>query len=195
MRLGLLSLVVSLAPPRRVAAPFTATEMMKLKRLADPAVSPDGKWVAYAGHGGGAALGGAQHRPVPRARRGRRAAAADQPSRSPTPGPASAPTASGWPSSRTATAGRRCTCSSSRAARPPGDLARRAAPTASPGSTTGRCSSSSDCAARRTRRSEKPAQLGARVYDTLRPALGHLGGREAQPPLRGAPGRRPRCAT
>jgi len=30
------------------AAPFTATEMMKLKRLADPQVSPDGKWVLYA---------------------------------------------------------------------------------------------------------------------------------------------------
>ena len=29
------------------AAPFTATEMMKLKRLADPQVSPDGKWVLY----------------------------------------------------------------------------------------------------------------------------------------------------
>src|SRR5439155_23568302 len=30
-----------------LAAPFTATEMMKLKRLADPQVSPDGKWVLY----------------------------------------------------------------------------------------------------------------------------------------------------
>jgi dipeptidyl aminopeptidase/acylaminoacyl peptidase len=29
------------------AGPFTATEMMKLKRVADPAVSPDGKWVAF----------------------------------------------------------------------------------------------------------------------------------------------------
>ena len=30
------------------AATFTATEMMKLKRLSDPSVSPDGKWVVYA---------------------------------------------------------------------------------------------------------------------------------------------------
>ena len=29
------------------AGSFTATEMMKLKRLADPTVSRDGKWVAY----------------------------------------------------------------------------------------------------------------------------------------------------
>ncbi len=29
------------------AGTFTATEMMKLRRLADPAVSPDGHWVAY----------------------------------------------------------------------------------------------------------------------------------------------------
>jgi dipeptidyl aminopeptidase/acylaminoacyl peptidase len=29
------------------AAPFTAAEMMKLKRLSDPQVSPDGKWVLY----------------------------------------------------------------------------------------------------------------------------------------------------
>src|SRR5688572_11803154 len=36
----------SMAPLQ--AAPFTATEMMKLKRLADPQVSPDGKWALYA---------------------------------------------------------------------------------------------------------------------------------------------------
>ena len=30
------------------AAPFTVTEMMKLKRLGDPHVSPDGRWVVYA---------------------------------------------------------------------------------------------------------------------------------------------------
>jgi dipeptidyl aminopeptidase/acylaminoacyl peptidase len=42
----LLALVLLLAAP---AAPrvFTATEMMRLQRLADPDVSPDGKWVAY----------------------------------------------------------------------------------------------------------------------------------------------------
>ena len=41
----LASLILSLlaaAPP-----PFTATEMMRLHRLADPQVSPDGKWIAY----------------------------------------------------------------------------------------------------------------------------------------------------
>jgi dipeptidyl aminopeptidase/acylaminoacyl peptidase len=38
-----------LAPPGAHAAPsFTATEMMKLKRLADPQVSPDGSRVAFA---------------------------------------------------------------------------------------------------------------------------------------------------
>ena len=38
--------ILSLAHPA-LSASFTATEMMKLERLADPAVSPDGKWVAY----------------------------------------------------------------------------------------------------------------------------------------------------
>jgi dipeptidyl aminopeptidase/acylaminoacyl peptidase len=36
-----------LATAPAAAAPFTATEMMKLKRLSDPQVSPDGKWVLY----------------------------------------------------------------------------------------------------------------------------------------------------
>ncbi len=31
-----------------LAGPFTASDMMKLKRLADPCLSPDGKWLAYA---------------------------------------------------------------------------------------------------------------------------------------------------
>ena len=39
-------LALLLAAPA-AAGTFTATEMMKLERLADPAVSPDGKWVAY----------------------------------------------------------------------------------------------------------------------------------------------------
>jgi dipeptidyl aminopeptidase/acylaminoacyl peptidase len=39
-------LALTLAAPA-AAGPFTATEMMKLKRLADPQLSPDGKWVAY----------------------------------------------------------------------------------------------------------------------------------------------------
>jgi dipeptidyl aminopeptidase/acylaminoacyl peptidase len=40
------ALALLLAAPA-TAGPFNATEMMKLKRLADPAVSPDGKWVAF----------------------------------------------------------------------------------------------------------------------------------------------------
>jgi dipeptidyl aminopeptidase/acylaminoacyl peptidase len=45
---GLLALCL-LPPAATVAAPrFTATEMMKLKRLADPQVSPDGSQVAFA---------------------------------------------------------------------------------------------------------------------------------------------------
>jgi dipeptidyl aminopeptidase/acylaminoacyl peptidase len=43
--LGLL-LCLALAAPAG-AATFTATEMLKLKRLSDPQVSPDGKWVLY----------------------------------------------------------------------------------------------------------------------------------------------------
>jgi dipeptidyl aminopeptidase/acylaminoacyl peptidase len=37
----ILSLLAASPPP------FTATEMMRLQRLADPQVSPDGKWIAY----------------------------------------------------------------------------------------------------------------------------------------------------
>ena len=47
VRPGFVTLItLSLAHPA-FSASFTATEMMKLKRLADPSVSPDGKWVAY----------------------------------------------------------------------------------------------------------------------------------------------------
>jgi dipeptidyl aminopeptidase/acylaminoacyl peptidase len=42
----LVVLTMALAAPAG-AATFTATEMMKLKRLSDPQVSPDGKWVLY----------------------------------------------------------------------------------------------------------------------------------------------------
>jgi dipeptidyl aminopeptidase/acylaminoacyl peptidase len=47
---GLLAVCLcGLAPgPTLAAPPFTATEMMKLKRLADPRVSPDGSQVAFA---------------------------------------------------------------------------------------------------------------------------------------------------
>ncbi len=41
------ALALLLAPPL-LAGPFTATEMMKLKRLSDPSLSPDGKWLVYA---------------------------------------------------------------------------------------------------------------------------------------------------
>jgi dipeptidyl aminopeptidase/acylaminoacyl peptidase len=40
-------ILVVLAAAPAAAAPFTATEMMSLQRLADPQVSPDGKWVLY----------------------------------------------------------------------------------------------------------------------------------------------------
>jgi dipeptidyl aminopeptidase/acylaminoacyl peptidase len=47
---GLLALCLGALPPAPTAAAprFTATEMMKLKRLADPRVSPDGSQVAFA---------------------------------------------------------------------------------------------------------------------------------------------------
>jgi dipeptidyl aminopeptidase/acylaminoacyl peptidase len=47
MRRSLASLPFLLLAPLAHAAPFTAAEMMKLKRLADPHLSPDGKWVVY----------------------------------------------------------------------------------------------------------------------------------------------------
>ena len=47
-RMLLLFAALALAAPPAIAGPFTATEMMKLKRLSDPSVSPDGKWVVYA---------------------------------------------------------------------------------------------------------------------------------------------------
>ncbi len=45
---GLLALCLLPAATTLAAPPFTATEMMKLKRLADPQVSPDGSQVAFA---------------------------------------------------------------------------------------------------------------------------------------------------
>jgi len=42
-----LMLVLFSAATAAAAAPFTAADMMKLKRLADPQVSPDGRWVLY----------------------------------------------------------------------------------------------------------------------------------------------------
>ncbi|HSD27370.1 MAG TPA: S9 family peptidase, partial [Vicinamibacteria bacterium] len=47
---GLLALCLAALPPAptHAAPPFTATEMMRLKRLADPQVSPDGAQVAFA---------------------------------------------------------------------------------------------------------------------------------------------------
>jgi dipeptidyl aminopeptidase/acylaminoacyl peptidase len=44
---GFVPILAVLAAVPAAAAPFTATEMMKLQRLADPQVSPDGKWVLY----------------------------------------------------------------------------------------------------------------------------------------------------
>jgi len=45
---ALLVLALACPPATRAAPPFTAAEMMKLKRLADPRVSPDGGRVAFA---------------------------------------------------------------------------------------------------------------------------------------------------
>jgi dipeptidyl aminopeptidase/acylaminoacyl peptidase len=46
--IALLSLATAAVPAVHAAAPFTATEMMKLKRLADPQLSPDGSLLAFA---------------------------------------------------------------------------------------------------------------------------------------------------
>ena len=85
---------------RAPAPPFTATEMMKLKRLADPQLSPDGKWVAYAATDVDLEAGQAQHRHLARPRRGRRAAPAHRPPDVGHARPRGAPTASASPSSR-----------------------------------------------------------------------------------------------
>jgi dipeptidyl aminopeptidase/acylaminoacyl peptidase len=45
---ALVALGLAATPAAHAARPFTATEMMKLKRLADPQVSPDGSRVAFA---------------------------------------------------------------------------------------------------------------------------------------------------
>ena len=51
---------------RRSAARFDAIQMMKLKRLADPQLSPDGKWVAYQADRRRPRRGHAQHRHLDR---------------------------------------------------------------------------------------------------------------------------------
>ena len=43
----LLTLLLTAAAAAAPAPRFDAIQMMKLKRLADPQLSPDGKWVAY----------------------------------------------------------------------------------------------------------------------------------------------------
>ncbi len=43
----LLTLLLTAAVAATTAPRFDAIQMMKLKRLADPQLSPDGKWVAY----------------------------------------------------------------------------------------------------------------------------------------------------
>ena len=43
----LLTLLLTAAVAGASAPRFDAVQMMKLKRLADPQLSPDGKWVAY----------------------------------------------------------------------------------------------------------------------------------------------------
>jgi dipeptidyl aminopeptidase/acylaminoacyl peptidase len=45
--IGVLSLLVASAPLLPAKMPFSAEAMLKVKRLSEPAVSPDGKWVAF----------------------------------------------------------------------------------------------------------------------------------------------------
>ena len=46
-RIALPCLISAAAAAASAAPPFTATEMMKLERIADPQLSPDGTLVAY----------------------------------------------------------------------------------------------------------------------------------------------------
>src|SRR5437867_12799718 len=50
MRIGLAVLILSFAHPTvsQPRHPFTFEDMMKLKRVEEPVVSPDGKWVLFA---------------------------------------------------------------------------------------------------------------------------------------------------
>src|SRR3954464_6515943 len=43
----LLILTLTVSGSIRAAEPFSVTDLLSLKRIADPEVSPDGKWVAY----------------------------------------------------------------------------------------------------------------------------------------------------
>ncbi len=46
-RLALFLVACSLVGLAQVKRPFTFEDMMKLKRIGEPSVSPDGKWVAF----------------------------------------------------------------------------------------------------------------------------------------------------
>jgi dipeptidyl aminopeptidase/acylaminoacyl peptidase len=45
--LSLLALIFAISAPAQAKHPFTFDDMMKLKRVGDPQVSPDGKWVIF----------------------------------------------------------------------------------------------------------------------------------------------------
>jgi dipeptidyl aminopeptidase/acylaminoacyl peptidase len=45
--IGAVSLLISVVPALTAKSPLTAEAMLKIKRLSEPAVSPDGKWVAF----------------------------------------------------------------------------------------------------------------------------------------------------
>src|SRR2546425_13347962 len=45
--LGLLSLGLAAGPPAFAKRPITFEDLMKVQRISDPQVSPDGRWIAY----------------------------------------------------------------------------------------------------------------------------------------------------
>lgn len=139
------------------------------------------------GDRGRASVGGAQHRRVPRVRRGRRAAAADQPPE----GRHEAPLQPRRQASGLPLEPRRQLPGVS-----PGVGGRRSHPCHLP-SGRRRCvrldrrSNSPGHLRREARRKgrREAGKLRPRLHGSLRPPLGHLGGREAQASLRGSPRR------
>ena len=46
-RLGMILTVLTLVSPALAKRPITFEDLMKIQRISDPQVSPDGKWIAY----------------------------------------------------------------------------------------------------------------------------------------------------